>query len=118
MEFIKNIWLNVKEFTLKIWDKIDDSNTFMRWIMIIGVAFLLMMTAGFELEEFRVSVLIIWYALLSTAIASFMNFVYGKVNYHKAKDDPTHIIAQAIIFVGVYLFSGLIVLGTYIAQYN
>ena len=118
MKPIKDILSTTKAFILNVWDKINDSNTIVRWLMIIGVAFALMLFAGFELEEFRVSILIFWYALLSTVIASFMNFVYGKVNYHKAKTDHTYIIAQTIIFVGVYIFSGLVILGTYIAQYN
>jgi hypothetical protein len=39
--------------------------------------------------------LLIYYSLVATLIASFMTYVYGKVNYHKAKDDASLIRAQS-----------------------
>lgn len=108
---IKEIYVSVKEWIL-------DSPTMLRWIILLGAFFALMLFAGFKIEEFKVTLLLLWYAVVTTIIASSMTYLYGKVNYHKAKTNPTFIIAQVAIFIGTYLFSGLVILGTYIAQFN
>lgn len=108
---IKEMFENIKEWAI-------DSPTSLRWLLMGGAFFVLMLFAGFEIEEFRVTVLLAWYSLVSTMIASATAYLFGKVNYHKAKTNPTFILAQVGIFIGVYLFSGLVILGTYIAQFN
>lgn len=110
--------MNIKETYQKIKDWVIDSPTSLRWIIMIGTFFIIMLFAGFRIEEFRVTVLLTWYSLVSTMIASGTSYIYGKVNYHKAKTNPVFILAQVGIFIGVYLFSGLVILGTYIAQFN
>lgn len=111
IETIKNIILSFKEWLL-------DSPTFIRWALILASIVVIFKFAGIEWEEFKVAILLFWYSTVSTVIAAFMSYVYGKVNYHKAKTDPVFIQAQVEIFKGVYLFSGLVILATYIAQFN
>lgn len=101
----------------KAWESIQNSNTLVRWALVVGVFFALMLVSGFQIQEFRVSLLLLWYGVLSCALSSFFTYTYGKVNYHKASTD-SEIIGQAIIFVGTLIFSGLVILGTYIAQYH
>lgn len=108
----------IKSYLKTAWSWVDDSPSFVRWTLLAGVFLILAKVAGFDLEEFRVTILIVWYSILSTIIASFMTYAYGKVNYHRAKTDPVFIQAQVEIFKAVYQFSGLVILGTYIAQYN
>jgi hypothetical protein len=109
---------NIKEFALKVWSYIDDSNTFVRWALVGLAGYLMLHFGGFMEAEIRITYLLVYYSLVATLIASFMTYVYGKVNYHKAKDDATLIKAQSEIFYAVYLLCGLIILGTYIAQFN
>jgi hypothetical protein len=109
----------VKNIFKKIWNWIDDSPTVLRWILLVCLFYGILELFNIQTQEIRVSLLLVWYSIVSTTIASFMSYVYGKVHYHKTKEDnPTLIFAQIAIFVGVYLFSGLVILGTYIAQYN
>lgn len=100
-----------------IWESVKDSSTIVRWFIILSVIFGLMLVAGFEVEEFRVTILLIWYGFISTALSSLLTYVYGKVNYHSPKDNISA-MGQVAIFCATMLFSGLIILGTYIAQYN
>jgi hypothetical protein len=109
---------SIKEGLMKLWDYIDDSNTLVRWTLIFGSMFAVLHFGGFMTQEIRVTFLLFYYTTVATIIASFTNYVYGKVNYHKAKDNPDMIKAQAEIFYAVYLMCGLIILGTYIAQFN
>lgn len=104
-------------FLSRTWNKVKDSNTAVRWLVILAGIFTLMIFAGFEIEEFRVTLLVIWYGFVTTAFSSLLTYVYGKVNYHKP-DDQVSAIGQVAIFCATMLFSGLIILGTYIAQYN
>lgn len=101
----------------KLWENITNSNTYVRWIILVGVLFTLMLFAGFRIEEFKVTFLIIWYGIVATALSSVINYIYGKVNYHKPETDVA-VIGQVIIFASTMLFAGLIILGTYIAQFN
>lgn len=100
-----------------IWDNIMDSNTFVRWLLVLGGIFGLMLLAGFDIEEFKVTILLVWYGLISTALANFLTFVYGKINYHKPNDQMST-LGQIIIFAATMIFSGLVIFGTYIAQYE
>lgn len=108
----------IKNIFKKIWNWIDDSPTILRWILLICIFYGILKIFNIQMEEIRVSLLLVWYSIIATTIASFMSYVYGKVHYHKTENNPTLIYAQIVIFVGVYLFSGLVILGTYIAQYN
>lgn len=108
----------IKEVALKVWDVIDDSNTFIRWALLGGAVYIMLHFGGFMEAEIRITYLLVYYSLVATLIASFMTYVYGKVNYHKAQNDPTLVRAQSEIFYSVYLLCGLIILGTYIAQFN
>lgn len=108
----------IKDKINSIYEAIMDSNTMVRWFLICGALFLILQYGGFSKEEIRVTYLLFWYSTIATVIASFTNFVYGKVNYHKAKTDSTFIQAQSNIFYAVYLLTGLVILGTYIAQFN
>lgn len=114
----KKLWNNIKNLDIaKIWDNIIDSNTAVRWLLVLSGIFGLMLLAGFDIEEFRVTILLIWYGLISTALANFLNYVYGKINYHKPNDQMST-LGQIIIFAATMLFSGLVIFGTYIAQYE
>lgn len=106
------------EFLKKFLESVtDSSNSYMRWLILISILFVLMLFAGFRIEEFKVTLLIIWYGIISTALASVINYVYGKINYHKPDNDIA-VIGQVVIFASTMLFTGLVLLGTYIAQFN
>jgi hypothetical protein len=76
--------------------------------------------AGVRKEEIQVAFLLLWYAIIATVIASIMAYSYGKISYHKASYDggAELIRAQISIFGYVYTFCGLVILGTYLAQFN
>lgn len=120
-KFFLKLWLGITGFTStqfsKLWNTIEDSNTYVRWILITGLLYMLMRFVGFQPQEFRVTWLVIWYALLTTGLSNFILFIYTKINYHKLDDESTK-QAQARIFEAVAQLVGLIVLGTYIAQYH
>lgn len=117
MEKLKSILKNTKEKLKSIWENIMDSNTLVRWLIVLSGIFGLMVIAGFDIEEFKVTLLLIWYGLISTALANLLTYVYGKINYHKPNDQMS-ILGQIIIFAATMLFSGLVIFGTYIAQYE
>ena len=100
-----------------MWRKIMNSMAFVRWAILLGSIFIMMRYMGFDLEEFRVTVLIIWYLLISTVLSMIISYIYGKINYHNP-DDSTSALGQIIIFAAVAIATATIVGGTYIAQYN
>lgn len=109
---------NIMELLKKIWENItDSSNSYMRWLILVSILFVLMLFAGFRIEEFKVTFLIIWYGIVATALSSVINYIYGKINYHKPDNDIA-VIGQVVIFASTMLFTGLVLLGTYIAQFN
>lgn len=121
MDFLKSVlskyWKATQKVSLKIWQSIEDSNTYVRWILITGILYGIMRMVGFQPQEFKVTWLVIWYAILTVGLSNFVLFIYTKVNYHKLDDESTK-QSQARIFEAVATLVGLIVLGTYIAQYH
>ncbi len=108
----KDIPLNLR---IKYWVK--NSPTALRWAIIICLFYGLLRIFGFQAQEFKVSILLVWYGILSCGLASLLSYVYGKVNYHDPENDSM-VYGQVGIFIGTLLFSGLVILGTYIAQYH
>lgn len=124
MNLIGNLIGKIKMRIVDLWNfkktilnSILNSNTFFRWMLLLGMMIGFLKLFGFDYEEFRVTFLLAWYAFISVMIASFMNYIYSKVNYHNPTE-PIEKIGSLVIFASTMLFCAIVIFGTYIVQYD
>jgi len=81
------------------------------WFISFAVALLLLKPSGPELNTI---LLIIAFSALSLALSGLAAYVYTKLDFVESNAST----ALALIFLGVHIFSGLCILGVYIAQFS
>lgn len=96
-------------------DKINKIKNFIArhsvWFICFALALLLLKPSGPELNTL---LLIIAFSALSLALSGLAAYVYTKLDFVESNAST----ALALIFLGVHIFSGLCILGVYIAQFS